>query len=393
MKNSHFITLAALVLSLFTISSCEGNGVNNNSSGHETDSIKAADTVAPVKILHADPILNASAHVLAGLPLEETDSLYDLTQTEAWEHHAQVMDEMWANSKVTLDKVVTIRDNDLTDITAQAKTVFYSFSGPDFPFMATFFPKCDTYYMMGLERTGNPILRKGITAKTYKKIEDALEDLLGRSYFITSYMCSDLNNAEIDGTIPIFMVLIARMGYEIMSIDYQNLTADGGWEPSEKHTSYVRIRFFRKGEWKEKTLYYLSTNIEDPKFDSRVQAMIDKLDPETTVAFIKSCSYCLHYGNFVKIREDILKCSFAIVQDDTGITYNTLLERGWNVILYGKYTKPLDLFPKGVFQKSLDQAYATRDDIRPLDFRFGYNYKGSSMLVARKQKAETKAAE
>ena len=73
-----------------------------------------------------------------------------------------------------------------------------------------------------------------------------------------------------------------------------------------------------------------------------------------------------------------------MIQDDTGITYKTLLGRGLDITLYGSYTEPIELFPRGVFQKDLDKAYRERTDIRPLGFRFGYNYKGSSLIVARR---------
>ena len=378
--------MAVAAIALACLAGCDEVNSRPVTPEPQTDTIAVADTLPAEEVvkLEGDPLLNALARILAGLPLKESDTLYAMTQTEEWRKHATELNRMWDNSTTTLDKVGVIRDNDFSDITARAKNVFYSFSGPDFPFMVKFFPKAKTYYMMGLEHVGTPITAKEFNAKVYSKYQKALFDLMSRSYFITSYMSSDLNNTEIDGTIPIFMVLMARMGYELISIDFQNLNVDGEWMTSEKRSSFVRIRFFQPEENEEKTLYYLSTNLLDKQFDPKVQAMIDKINPDSTVSFVKSCSYCLHYGTFSQIREDIFKHSFALVQDDTGITYKTLVDRGWNTTLYGKYTHPIDLFPSGVFQKPLDQAYATRDDIRPLGFRFGYNYKGSSLIVARK---------
>jgi hypothetical protein len=132
------------------------------------------------------------------------------------------------------------------------------------------------------------------------------------------------------------MALMARMGYEIVSIDYQDLTNDGAWVDVKENSPFIKIRFFRDGEKPmEQTLYYLSSNIATTKFDPRVQAMIDKIDPETTASFVKSCSYCLHEEKYSQMRQDILDHSFALIQDDTGITYNTLLENGWKVTIYG----------------------------------------------------------
>lgn len=385
MKNTVFRIVAIAALSFAFLTGCDGVNTQGATQEPKTDTIVAANTLPVEKEvvkLVGDPLLNSLARILAGLPLEEGDTLYAMTQTEEWKNHSAELNRMWANSQETLNKVEAIRSNDLGDITARAKNVFYSFSGPDFPFMATFFPKAETYYMMGLERAGSPITAKEFGKKTYEKYQKALLDLLRRSYFITSYMSSDLHNSEIDGTVPIFMVLMARMGYEIISIDFQTLNKEGEWVETEKRSPFVAIRFFRPEENEEKTLYYLSTNLLDKEFDPNVQAMIDKINPDSTVSFVKSCSYCLHYGTFSQIREDILKHSFALVQDDTGVTYKTLVDRGWQTILYGTYTHPIDLFSSSVYQKALNEAYTTRKDIRPLGFRFGYNYKGSSLIVA-----------
>ena len=394
MRNNVLRIAVVAAMSVAFLAGCDGLNSRGTAQQPQPDTIAVIDTVPveeEVVLLEGDPLLNSLARILAGIPLEEGDTLYSVTQTEAWSKHAAELNRMWTNSMETLNKVEAIRENDFADITARAENVFYSFSGPDFPFMATFFPKAKTYYMMGLEHAGTPITAKEFNTKTYEKYQKALLDLLRRSYFITSYMSSDLHNSEIDGTVPIFMVLMARMGYEIISIDYQKLDTEGNWVANEKPTSFVCIRFFHPEENEEKALYYLCTNLEDKHFDPKVQAMIDKIDADSTVSFVKSCSYCLHYGSFSQIREDILKHSFALVQDDTGITYKTLVDRGWNTILYGQYTHPIDLFPSSVFQKALDQAYATRDDIRPLGFRFGYNFKGSSLIVALRPEPESEA--
>ena len=344
------------------------------------------EEIAPVVLPEADPLLNASAKILAGMSMGENDTLYAITQTEVWKNHAKKMDRMWANSMVTLEKVDAIRVNDLADLTAKAKNVFYSFSGPDFPFMAAFFPDAEVYYMMALEPAGSPIPPQDITVKTCDKLEKAVGDLLRVSYFMTNNMASDLNNVEIDGAVPILMVLIVRMGYQISEVTFQDLTDDGEWLPTEKQSPFACIRFFREGETLEHTLYYLSTNIADNYFDSRFQANIDRLDPAITASVIKSASYRLHHGHFSQMRNDILNHSYAIIQDDTGIPYDTLLSKGWEVMLYGKYTDPVKIFDREFsYQESLAKAYNTRDDIKPLGFQFGYNRDKCSLMVAVKQ--------
>ena len=188
MRNFALRIMVLSALSLAFLAGCDGSNTRGAAQEPQTDSIAKADPLPAKEVvkLEGDPLLNALARILAGLPLEEGDTLYSKTQTEDWRKHAAELDRMWANSTTTLNKVVAIRDNDFDDITARANNVFYSFSGPDFPFMASFFPKANTYYMMGLERAGTPITAKEFNAKTYQKYQKALLDLLRRSYFITS---------------------------------------------------------------------------------------------------------------------------------------------------------------------------------------------------------------
>ena len=387
MKRSFLVFSMALCLSV-ALMGCGNKGNQAAAQVNTVDTVAQPEPeeVAPVVLPELDPVLNASARILAGLPVAETDPGYAFTQTDAWKSHAAKLDKMWANSKVTLDKAEAIRVNDLTDLTGKAKTVFYSFSGPDFPFMATFFPNAETYYMMALEPAGSPIAPEGITAKTCSKLEKAVGDLLRVSYFMTNSMASDLNNVEIDGAVPILMVLIARMGYQISAIEFQDLTAQGEWVASEKQSPFACIRYFREGEAQEHTLYYLSTNIANAQFDPRFQANIDKLDPATTASFIKSASYRLHHEHFSQMRNDLLNHSYLIIQDDTGVPYDILLAQGWDVMLYGAYTDPVKIFDREYsYQKSLRDAYAKGENIRPLGFQFGYNRDKCSLMVCVKK--------
>lgn len=388
MKKSHTLLMTAVLLLMTALWACGGSG-SKAAAQVNTDTVAVTEPEPepePVVLPEMNPVLNAAARILAGLPVNENDPGYAFTQTEAWKAHAAKLDKMWANSKVTLDKADAIRVNDLDELTSKAKTVFYSFSGPDFPFMATFFPSAETYYMMALEPAGSPIQPEEITAKTCSKLEKAVGDLLRVSYFMTNSMASDLNNVEIDGAVPILMVLIARMGYQISAIEFQDLTAQGEWIPSEKQSPFACIRYFREGEAQEHTLYYLSTNIANAQFDPRFQANIDQLDPATTASFIKSASYRLHHEHFSQMRNDLLNHSYLIIQDDTGVPYNTLLAQGWDVILYGAYTDPVKIFDREYsYQKSLRDAYAKGEGIRPLGFQFGYNRDKCSLMVCVKK--------
>ena len=383
MRSRRLVSNAAFIGGILLLIILSGSCRNRNHNRAEIQPEDSVEVDEP-EPLQVDRALNDMAMLFAGLPLGEDSPEYGWMEDPVWTAHKAQMDEMWAKCVKTLDMVADIRDADLQDIVDGARNVLYPFSGPDLPFMVDFFPSSETYYMMGLERTGTVITPEKAGQKTFQKLEQALHYLLAKSYFVTSYMASDLHNQEVDGTIPILMVLLSRMGYGIESVAYQTLTETGEWQDSEGHAPFVRIRFFKEGDRQLKTLYYLSTNLQDDKFDPSVQAMLEKLDPRSTATLVKSCSYLLHYGSFSTIREDILDHSFALIQDDTGVRYNVLLSENWKVDLYGGYVEPLHWFPRSVYQTDLAKVYQSSDSIKPLGFRFGYNDPGSSLIVARK---------
>ena len=71
-----------------------------------------------------------------------------------------------------------------------------------------------------------------------------------------------------------------------------------------------------------------------------------------------------------------------LVQDETGLDYDAMAER-FNVRLYGEYVGAHRLF-KEATNPSLVKAYKDHArDVRPLDFRIGYEkLAGSALQVA-----------
>src|SRR5690606_31407101 len=107
-----------------------------------------------------------------------------------------------------------------------------------------------------------------------------------------------------------------------------------------------------------------------------------KLEPTTTL--IKSASYLLHITEFRKMRNVLLDTSAFLVQDDSGLQYELLRKRGWEVRPYGTYVVPIPPF-ENKFQPELAALFDS-GKARPLPFRFGYhlnlNDKRSTLMVA-----------
>ena len=344
--------------------------------------------------LEEDRLLDDTARILAGMEVSDSSSLADWMAKPFWQRHKSEMDRMWATCRETLDKVDTFAITDIKDINEKAERVFYPFSGPDFPYCASFFPKPKEYWFMALEKTGTIPVMDRMNEYTFNMYRNAMDVHLRTSYFITNEMDKDLANKTIDGTIPILMVLIARMDFHIASITYMSLGDDAKLIPTEdgKPGDAVRIEYFNREENEMRTLYYLYANLRDEFVLDKTRALIDTFDPATTAGYTKSCSYCMHKPHFSKTRNAMLEHAFAVVQDDTGVPYKDYLPELWDVTLYGGYSHPLACFEAYTYQKDLVAIYAKGEGIHPLNFKHGY-MRNSTLMVARRKTQVQPAAE
>lgn len=356
-----------LILIVSVVFSCGGRRASKQVDA-AADSTAVAEAVVEAPV--ADVALTECARIMAGMPVAEDSPRASIMARDTWKSHHAALDELWKQCGKALDEVDALRRSDLADIDARARTVFYTFGGPDFSYVTAFFPSADTLYLFGLEPAGKAIVDKDLTSANFSIYRRALSTHLRKSYFITKSMKDDLSEDAVDGTVPMITVLMARMGYSISAVK-----ADG---------PKAEISYFKEGDAKGKTLFYISTNLKDKHLEPDFVALMDSLDPATTASFVKSCSYCLHEDQYSRVRDGILAHSFAVVQDDSGIPYRFFDPSVWKVDLYGAYVHPLNAFGPDVYQKDLVKKYA-EPGIKPLSFSIGYN-KNSSLIVARRQK-------
>lgn len=351
------------------------------------DTVVKYDLPAPspeIPLLQADRTLDDTARILAGMDVEADSPFAYWMEKSLWKKHKKELDELWSGCGETLDKIGLLAGSDFADINDRVEEVFYPFSGPDVAYVASFYPKASHYWLFALEGTGSvPNLNK-TSDRVFEKYRTALFYHLKHSYFITRRMQDDLHNSSIDGTISILMVFMARMNYRIMSVEYKTLHSDGSLTTSAKPFDAVEIHFFRPEENREKVLTFLSTNLKDGHINSGTKAVLEHFNPETTVGYTKSCSYCMHGGHFSTVRGYMLGRAFAIIQDDTGVRYSVLKD-DYDITLYGGYVKPLACFSEYCYQADLDKVYHHHgSDVRPISFHHGYN-RPSSLIVARKK--------
>ena len=223
------------------------------------------------------------------------------------------------------------------------------------------------------------------TTNTLNSILKSLEDIFGKSYFITRKMMRDVSNPW-NGVTPVAAVFLVRAGYAVLDIKYKQLLDDGKTlveiskdSVSSYRNACVEIYFRKNGASKIQKIVYFKTNLCDDAYEKMesfkantpLQTFLNNL-PEC-YTYLKSASYLMNYKTFSAIRNICLAKSKSILQDDTGIGFQYIDKNKWTVQLYGNYVTPVSDF-KGVFQEDLHKAYTDSTHVKTLPFSLGYHW-------------------
>ena len=336
---------------------------------------------------------NDTARFIAGLQPEAGSILTEQSARPEWIKYAESFDKNWA--KLDSTRMAPMRKWASEELHGGSSTVFYPFSGPDFLYATTFFPKADNYILVALEPTGTAPDFRQMTPDAmdqfFVTVDRSLDSILSFSFFKTDNMKVDVKQ-DLEGTLPILMLFLARTGNRVddvrpVEIDGEgNLVAagtaqlDAGARPAKG----VEIAF-RGAGGPEKHLYYFSVNLQNDYLKKSVfRPYMAKLAGATT--YLKSASYLLHKNYFSTVREAILANSATLVQDDSGIPYRFIKADRWDVSLYGVYSSPIAMF-KDHKEDDLVDAYKEEKRVKPLPFGIGYNWRTgkSNLLVAHKK--------
>ena len=306
----------------------------------------------------------------------------------AWQEHSAFFEKAFAklNTK-QLAKLHTWQATYLPESLEPVPVAYYMFSGPDFLYADQFFPKASVYILCGKEAMGPPPdpLRIQDLHGAFNNMENAMNSSLRYSFFITKDMKIDLEQQQLNGTLPILYVFLARAGKNIEEVSFGSLDGGGAFRqgaPGRGGTPGVRINYTDQQSGKKQTLYYFTTDISNGGIGGNPGFMKFCDGHGVGVSLLKSSSYLMFEGDFSRVRDFLLNHSKLIVQDDAGIPMADFNRDKWSIRLFGNYLGPTEIF-KQYNQPKLKELYDV-SNAPPLSFNYGYrwNYKESHLIVA-----------
>ncbi len=277
----------------------------------------------------AEVTFDDTARFLAGMQPSADSPLVALTKDPSWQHHAKFFDGAFAQ----------LEQRQLSKI-----------------------------------RSWSDVKPRGSVGAALYNVERSLGSILSFSFFITKQMKVDLHTNQVNGTLPILYVFLARSGKTIRNVEMVAIDDKGGMHtgndnPGPNATRGVRITF-AGSDGEARTLYYFSTDLSNS--GARAAGFLkfcETLGPGNSL--IKSASYLLHAGNFTAVRDWLLANSSTIIQDDSGIPLANYNSRQWRLFPFGRYLGPIGEFP-GRYQERYAELFTRA---QPIDFGVGYRWR------------------
>jgi hypothetical protein len=347
-----------------------------------------------------------AARFLAGLPGKPGSEFAELEKSEAWQVHRDELDKMWGKTESrSLTAMRNFQAKELNSDAIKKSTLFYPFSGPDALMMNVFFPNNSTYVMVGLEPPGtlptpSAFKKKKDLAAQLAAERNTVNDVLGRSFFITQYMDRQFRGQVTDGLFQPIVHLLVRTNHTLLGYRYVRIDENGKVVQREAvippgapkmANRGVEVDFLDNSTQAVHRLFYFSINIADDHLQENKEfsTFVSQLKGMTT--YFKATSYMTHRPEFSIIRNLVLAGSSTILQDDSGLPYKLYTDPPWKVQLYGDYNKPIRPF-LWLEQKDLRAAYQS-GQAKPLNFHIGYGVAQlpSNLLLASRIEPSTQA--
>ena len=378
--------IAVFILSGSLLAACGSSTKNEKSTSTQNTSSneQTTKTASTVKKENVNTELNNIASFLGGTTPKSAGDFSVAFNSQGWKTHQSTLNAAW--EKALKEKINPMREWSKSEkIGKKSETLFYPFSGADFLHVYSANQDYSTYYLFGLEPSGeipkkenilNPSLTSNILSTIYKSVDENLS----QSFFHTKYMAVEFNNPILKGTIPVFMFFMNRMGLELTSISPITFNEKGEIVSATDFSKGVRIGFLDNG--KNKELFYFSGDISNKGMNGTIglRNMLNQISKDASV-MMKSASYLCHTNDFTIVRDMIIANSYSIMQDDTGVPFKFYDQSKWNIRHYGSYTGPIALFASRM-QSDLKSAASGKE--KSLNFRYGYNSPPNLMVAVKK---------
>lgn len=270
------------------------------------------------------------------------------------------------------------------------ETIFYPFSGPDFPTVQLLYPEASRYVMVALQTGGRMPDLAQMTEKQanswLRTFRTGWESFTTRGFYDTDDLKRDTGKkARIEGITPVLMAFSVRLGYTIDKVEPMRINASGSdleVNPADRNVvetwDSVRLSLRNRTTGAAVILDYVHLDLSDGYLTKNTNAKtwIENMSKHRVVT--KAASHLMQKPFFSIVKNAVLQNAPTIWQDETGIDYGEL-SKHFDLTLYGKFTKANKLFIKGI-QQSLANAYKRRDDIKPLPFKVGYKKESGSCV-------------
>lgn len=368
------------MLPLLVLTSCKENNSLSTQTSNESLSDSIDLTVAlPEPLVPKDIIFSQTAAFLSGIKQKEACVFSEYENKDFWKYHESEMEKIWEKATdLRLNKISSWTDSTFHKIVNDSLPLFYPFAGGDFLHANAFYPNASEYHLVAREKIS---FLPDFTAMDEKEIaaylanlRNSLRDVIGKSYFITKHMISDLKSGSFEGLMPVYYVFLARSGYQILNVEPIRIDTLGMHVLDSTAYRGVRMQITSDG-FREQTLTYMNFDLGDDNINSNdyFKVWVNSLGEKNV--FLKAASYLPHYNSFKEIRLLMFNNTSSIFQDDSGIAYRYVDTTKFDVKLFGRYTRPLKDFSDVTYQKDLAALYEkTPVSERPeIPFSLGYH--------------------
>jgi len=265
-------------------------------------------------------------------------------------------------------------------VAAPGATIFYPFSGPDFATVQRMYPEASRYVLVAMQRGEAPPALERATAADLAafmgRFGEAWKQFAQIGFFRTLDLDEEAKQSGLRaGTVAPMLAFAVRSGYTVLSVDPVRVNESGSDlevhpGPRAERSTWSSVRITLQAGNRRVLLDYVRMNLSDAALGEKPgeRAWVERMAANRTV--LKAASHLLQTPRFGIVRDALLERAPSILQDETGIEYTALM-KAFDVRLYGRFTKPHQLFNPEA-QKALAEAYKHQADVKPLSFRVSY---------------------